>query len=716
MGRLALGLVENKQWLWSHTGALRLQALHGLHGEDPLGAYEGLAARYALEQELALELRLKLYGDFAVAEAEALRDFSSTALADSFVETTFNAPVLHLREGAFLLYSWGLKDAQESYPGGEWPEVHFGKSPEELPHGRAFAPLALYDEEEHCLVVSPLSHFLISPLRLIRTPLGPAVARGLHGSVAAVPRGTVVKTLLVFGRGLIATLYAWGDLLLKLGRKRRIEPWSHPLLSRLGYWNAYGSYYTELLHPMNERILLALARDFQIKNIPVGYFGLDLWYEFEEIGLAKSYRPSAKKFPRGLKALQQKTGRPFVLHLSAFSRQAFSEGAREGHILWGKQSACPVSRAFYRRLARQLKQEGAIAAWHDWLRTQQHLVPALRSQLEAADSWFASLCTGLSDEGLPLMLCMPTMGFHLASTQHSNVIAARSYTDYLFKVTGAVARLKEQGLEMGTVTRQAYLKNELWLGLLLHALGLLPFHDVFISHRRHPQGFAEPQAVQEAWWRLLSAGPVGFGDKVGEADVKLLKRLVLPDGLLAKPDRPLWPLAQTLHSDVWVAYTESRPEEGPPWLYLTVLNIGHQSRAYLLEPSKLLPLKSPYLVYDPVGEQIVSAVQGRLSSGEAHLYVLVPQIAGVVVVGFPTLVPAPSSHVRQLLADSDGVRLDLRLQPGLRYELRAWSNQLLELRPGGGAASVVARAPTAHGLRRWEIQPHQQEVQLMMLK
>ena len=119
-----------------------------------------------------------------------LEDISGTYNEDSFYATTFNSPTLILREGLnFLAYTWGLIGAESTRDGGHFPEAVAGKVVSSIPARlrtagfssredlrtdpeKPFAPLALYDDEQRTLVISPFNHFLISPLRTIATPSG----------------------------------------------------------------------------------------------------------------------------------------------------------------------------------------------------------------------------------------------------------------------------------------------------------------------------------------------------------------------------------------------------------------------------------------------------------------------------------------------------------------------------------------------------------------
>ena len=133
-------------------------------------------------------------------ETTALRDIHGARAEDSYFYTTFNSPVVRLAQGLrCLTYTWGLTGGEGTGIGGNFPDVALADSLAELPEqlrladfspnvdlhqtgDKPFAPFIAYDEEERTLVMAPLDHFLISPMRLIDTTYGLGVARGLHGA------------------------------------------------------------------------------------------------------------------------------------------------------------------------------------------------------------------------------------------------------------------------------------------------------------------------------------------------------------------------------------------------------------------------------------------------------------------------------------------------------------------------------------------------------
>jgi len=654
-----------------------------LAGEDSLGSYRGLGLVYGLEATELLELRLKAYGDGrALIELEALQELEGTAIADSFLKTTYNL-VFYLRDGQFLLYTWGLRHADEP---GRWPEGLIGRSLKELPE-EPFAPFVLWTDEG-ALALAPANYFLTSPLRPWPAER-PAIAHGFHGAVERIPQGTIRRAALAFAEegDPIRALYALGELLLKLGGKERPGPLGGRLLERLSYWNDYGAYYSHPFNPIDATTLCQLAEYFRRERIPVGYFGLDLWYRFEKIGWAREYEPDWGRFPEGLSKVAEETGLPFLLHLSAFARDFSAEGHE---FVSGEEAGYPAKpRRFYRDLGHKLKRgAGACGIWHDWLWVQQGSVRALRSDPELAERWFSEMAEAFAEEGLPMLLCMPTMGFHLASTKHENIIAARSYCDYLNTQPGQVGRARAQGLEAELIPMQSYLKQNLLVGLALHALGIYPFYDAFITNRRHPEGFAEARPGERALFCALSAGPVGIGDKLGHIDKKLVERLTLPDGRLAKPDRPPWPLLDLSTEEIMIAWTETQVG-GLRWRYLLLANVGDRPARVGFDLRGVFDEES--IVYDCLSQKLLHQAGPQLELGPARIrcYLLAPRRAELALIGLrERYIPMPHGLVSGLRI-SQGWELELALIPGVEYPLSIWAER--EPRAEAEGAEIVSQ-------------------------
>ena len=113
--------------------------------------------------------------------------------------------------------------------------------------------------------------------------------------------------------------------------------------------------------------------------------------------------------------------------------------------------------------------------------------------------------------------------------------------------------------------------------VIARALGLWPYKDVF-----HSAAGSETREV-EALLSALSAGPVGVGDRVGEADPALIRRTCRADGVLVRPDVPVAAIDRAVFdAPVWTgelltgsAHTDHAAGR---WGYVVTANVGMEPR------------------------------------------------------------------------------------------------------------------------------------------
>ena len=683
---LGVGIPIDGRWLWSFDRSLALSASEETIAGDVLGEYSSLALTYADVDGPMVRQEVKAYQETStvVVETTALRELRGTAIEDNFFETTFNSPVVRLHESlSYIAYTWGLLGGEGVGVAGHFPDAALARDLASLPEQlrladfspshdvnhtgkKPFAPLIGYDAEERTLVMSPLDHYLISPLRLLETPDGPAVARGLHGLVNVVPAGAATRTIMTFGAGLAATVVKWGGLLARAAGKDPKKPKDSLLTSNLGFWNCYGGYYAELFRPTTADTLEQLADDFREASLPVRYWGLDLWYRFDTVGFARGYLPNADKYPEGLKRVFDSTQIPYLLHMSSFDRANDYQDSHD--MLVDEGSAYPRGPELYQDLARQFKALGAIGIWHDFLRTLLQNCRSLRDRMGAADQWFEDLATSMAQEDLDVMLCMPTMGHYLASAAYDNVVAIRTSTDYVNHQEGQRELLAHQNEYRRTFSPQRNLRQNLMLAFVAGAVGLAPSYDVFISNEGHPAGFANPHAARDALTRALSAGIVGVGDKLGHVDQEVVSRLAFPDGVLAQPDHPSYPVASFLQSNTPVFRTETLVS-GYSWIYLTLFNLGEDTEEYVFDLEPIVGA-TDNVVFDYHAATVITGrvLRGRVDPGEGRYLIVAPLMEGLHPLGFPDkYVTLSSRQVKGVTAAAGAVTIDLELPAGSAY-------------------------------------------------
>jgi hypothetical protein len=184
-------------------------------------------------------------GDVAWFSVRTLRPLTGLGSADSFESSNVAAPAFSfVADLGIFLVTLGLGASGDDAIGGYWPEAVSGVGAPALPVQRAFAPLVLFDDES-ALAIAPASQFLTSTLR----KEGEGVARALHGAVDSLEANMTLQTVFAAGDNIGDAMERLGDALLARSGKARPSPSEFILTSTLGWWNAYGGYYTEPIRP-----------------------------------------------------------------------------------------------------------------------------------------------------------------------------------------------------------------------------------------------------------------------------------------------------------------------------------------------------------------------------------------------------------------------------------------------------------------------------------
>lgn len=637
----------------------------GISAADWKGNEETVAQSLAQADEEIAVAQVTVDGNVALVRLDLRRDLSGLSCADSFEQSRLAIPSLRLPPDlSYFLVTYGLGAADDPL-GGYWPTAGVATVGRGFPE-RAFAPLVLFDGAG-ALAIAPGSQFLTSAL----LAADGGVARGLHGSIDQLAAGTCIETIITRGNDIADALLRLGDVLLARGGKRRPAPEASILTSTLGWWNAYGGFFTEPIRPLDEDHLTEVGDGLRRLRVPIRYIGLDLWYPYRRIGQAIRFSPDPKKYPNGLRPIAQRLGLPTVLHLSA----------RSPDNAYGNDGANPE---VYAEIAAELRRQDAIAAWHDWLRTQQHLSPGLRREPLAADRWFTEMGRLLEQSGLDLLLCMQTMGMALASTRVPNARCARSAIDYLFgqpEALDTLDRLGHTGFRAEALPASELWRQNLLVGFALHALGLLPFHDLFLT--AHHPGLGGTAARTDALLRALSCGPVGIGDGPGRTDAALVRSLLDGTGHVLRPDHPPIPDTSTLGKPVEIYRTVHVAGEAR-WDYLLLLNTtGRPQRGAVTEggPERFM---WDVLRHRTIGQEWIS-----LAPGELACVLIPPCHEGITLFGLTDkLVPAPRGILRSADRTIDGWRVEL-LAPDERFAI--WSASQVAVKDDDGTCLSTTR-------------------------
>jgi hypothetical protein len=225
----------------------------------------------------------------------------------------------------------------------------------------------------------------------------------------------------------------------------------------------------------------------------------------------------------------------------------------------------------------------------------------------------------------------------------------------------------------------------------------------------------------EALLAALSAGPVGVGDRVGEADVELIRRTCRADGVLVRPDVPVCAVDRAAFAaPVWsgeplVGTTHTQHSAGR-WGYVASLNVAidkqpHSARVALSDLGEDRPQTESVAVFDWRKRRVDVVSAGgaydiELEPAGWDYRVLAPILAGgVAVIGDPDLyASAGDARVADVAIEPDGSTVVTMLGLNEQVHLVGWSQAAIAAHtwsPTGGRAPVPSTYDSAAGM--WDL-------------
>ena len=321
-----------------------------------------------------------------------------------------------------------------------------------------------------------------------------------------------------------------------------------------------------------------------IFNIPYRYWQLDSWFYPKDDGTL-IWEPDIKYFPNGLAYLSAKLGGPFICHNRWFSvhtqyKSQYSEFITEEHVdmnkpYWDPKNknskkirrwSFPTKIDVWRDLMEHARSWNCVCYEQDWLQPQWRFFDYLRENVYSGRQWLKNMSDAAADYGLTLQYCMTYPSFYLQTLELPNVTHARCSDDYNHRKS-----------------KRIYVPHFTQTAMLSWALGIFPWKDPFfstcipepgsISVIKKTSGHYEQWAELEFLMQVLSAGPVGNGDSVENLNKNLLMQSCREDGLLIKPDRPLFPIDLMFlnHNKPYICLTYSTVNDIRTYYLLEIL-------------------------------------------------------------------------------------------------------------------------------------------------
>lgn len=439
-----------------------------------------------------------------------------------------------------------------------YPVMWQGKITDSLREGKNVPLIAMTNSFE-TLVISPLNKQLFNSVAISHQP--ERISCGLPRGAGKIKRGSKIATILVYGVGVNKTLDCWGELLRRYHGVAPIPKDSDILLEKMSYWTNAGSayWYNTYKKTTYEKTLRKLKDYHQSISLNFGSYQMDSWWYKKEGDLYTSgiveWEP--KSATRGknfnsvfawarhhkkvdlfeknkLSYVQSFLQKPLGCHFKQLARDSlYYKNNPDDFIV--DNFPIPKNKKVATNLFIELFNHprwNLAYVIHDWLSYMNDNHKAFKDPKVTKDYFTALNQAARQIEApankrgfLSIQYCMALPNMVLDSVRMESVTTIRATSDSnSFMVEG---------------TKRWWWN--LYSSRLITALGKYPFYDNRYSCKNHRHPFA-PYSQFEFIWIGLSCGPLGIGDKIGKENVALIRRCVLDDGKIIKPDVPAMPL------------------------------------------------------------------------------------------------------------------------------------------------------------------------------
>ncbi len=162
-----------------------------------------------------------------------------------------------------------------------YPEQWTGRIVDSLRDGKNI-PLMVTNERYETVVLSPMNHMLFNTVSISHKP--DSIRCGIPRAVKAIEADTRVQTLMVYGKGVNATLDRWGRLLRRHYGVRAAQKDEDVLLKYISYWTNAGSayWYNAYKKTSYEETLRKLKVRHESIGLSFGSYQLDSWWYKKE--------------------------------------------------------------------------------------------------------------------------------------------------------------------------------------------------------------------------------------------------------------------------------------------------------------------------------------------------------------------------------------------------------------------------------------------------
>jgi hypothetical protein len=549
------------------------------------------------------------------------------------------------------------------------------------------SPWLFFDAQNHALLISAASHFLISTL----TGDGQKqIASVFNDKLTNLPAHFSHQTIMALGNGINFTYDLWGCALTDLQGKKCPANDADPVLKYFGYWTDNGAdyYYNYDTDKGYAGTLQALVDSYRQQQVPLHYLQLDSWWyhktrtnpdgvtqgpprndklpagDWNCYGGMIEYTPAPFLFPDGLEAFHKTTKLPFVTHIR------WIDVASPYHQRFQISGVAAVDPKFWDEIAAFMKANGIITLEQDWLNEIFRHSSELSSTVDKGDAFLDNMARACREQGATVQYCMALPRCFLQTSKYNNVTTIRTSGDRF--------------------APDKY-RSFLFCSRFAISMGVWPWADVFKSSE-----------IDNLLLCNLSAGPVGTGDALGKESKVNIFQTIRADGVIIKPDQPLLPIdvayvAEAQHQDIPLVACTSTNHDGLKTTYaIAIRETKSPVSNFTISPADL-GIDGPAYFYDyfaGTGTRLEKdkPLTGQVGASGVIYYVIAPVgPSGIAFLGDKDkFVSAGKQRVASLKDGPDGLEAEILLAPSESHvTLHGYADKAPQVTVRGGTVTPV---------------------------
>jgi len=461
----------------------------------------------------------------------------------------------------------------------------FVQGKREATYGTQGGPYMFYNDSVSgpCFIASATNNFLVTSRSKVSFDGSDASwAPGIAGTAQSLPAKFSHSFIVVVGNGITDTVYKWGQILQKAYKAYKIEDLT---LTHIGYQTDNGAQYCFCRSDCNN-VLLNVTSTLSKQGIQLGYLS------FQGAGASSSNGKApwcvskwgvdgglGHNYPMDLKSFHDQIQLPLQLYAPYFCNDTIYNTTfpmvesdpslpKCGDFDF-KDPAPEVSRKFYDWFFAKGEAVGMFSYEPDFMNQNYNCMPAFQGDISSGAKWSDGMAGAALAKNITVQWCYATPSWVMQALNYPAVTNFRGSFDYYYGSSYNVG----------------------FSSLFIWALGSHPSKDTFwtsdngpfattlggCEKKGCPADHNEAGAELHTLLALMTTGPVGFSDAIGQTNATRLRRTCRADGALLKPDKAITSVDAMFsdrapqHGSVYMTYSGS--VDSPTAYYVVGFNL-----------------------------------------------------------------------------------------------------------------------------------------------